>query len=178
MAQLPRILLGYLAASFVASLLVPLAFGFIATYGNPPTQGAPYSPPSSWWGVLVFLGFMLLYLAVFALLAAPVAIPAIVLAEQRDLRAPIYYATAGALAGFIPGLMEMFSLVSARARAGVVESLGLVQLGSMVAFAAFFAVLGVLPAMTYWLISGRRAGMRRRAPTPADDVPFGSRPTP
>jgi hypothetical protein len=137
MGRITRILVGYFAAALVASIIVPAAINLYATYGTAVTyEGSPVSRPPSGptqWRTIGLTVFLLM--ATAAVLAAPVAIPAILLAEYQAITAPAYYGFMGFLAGMAP-----------------------LSLSKVDPFILFFGLLGVVPGLTYWLISGRNAG--------------------
>ena len=78
---------------------------------------------------------MLIYVLTAAVLAAPVALPGILFGEYRAITSPAYYGSIGFLAGILPPSLHKIDM-----------------------FILFFGLLGVLPGLSYWLISGRRAG--------------------
>ena len=138
MRRTARILAGYFAASLVAAILIPAALTFVATFGDSVVtyEGSPVARPStSSFEWRMFGTVMLIYVLTFAVLAAPVAVPAILLAEYRAITSPVYYGSIGLLAGAIP--------------------ISWYKIGG---FTLFFGLLGILPGLSYWLIAGRRAG--------------------
>ena len=144
MIRLARILAGYFAASLVAAIIVPVSFALFVMYLDAPAStfgGGPAPVPSSkrpheWWSVFRSVAqIMSIYVSVFAVLAAPVALPAILFAEYRFIQSPAYYGSIGFLAGGLPAIFTY-----------------------SVGFILVFGLLGVLPGLSYWLISGRKAG--------------------
>lgn len=111
---------------------------------------------------------LLRYLAIFAvpltaaLATAPTAL-GVAYGEWAGKRTHSYYAAAGALSGLVAlaahiGL-AMWRNASARrlvTDAGTLE--GALKLGAVILMCA---AIGVLAAMIYWLLAGRRSGMAR-----------------
>lgn len=145
--RLGQIVLGYIAAS-VAAVAAFLIFGEIIIG---PGMGGP-SPASD----LVFFAIATGFGGVICMAAAaPVAVPAIIVAERRRLRNPVIHA----IVGGGDGLAIAVTLV-------ILERLngGTYPVTAHFIESGMYIALGVIGGLVYWAVAGRHAGQVHAAP--------------